>query len=263
MSDTWAAGGGYEPYIGRWSRLVAQQFVPWLRAETNATWLDVGCGTGALTTVILDEADPAAVLGIDPSPGFLEYARARVDDARAVFRPGDAATIPADDDEFDVAVSGLVLNFVPDPAAALQEIRRVTRPGGRIGVYLWDYGDGMQLLRLFWDAALERDPSAPGEAQRFPLCRPEALHALFQDGGLADVTVEAIDVPTVFRDFDDYWTPFLGGQGPGPTYVASLNDADRADLRERLRERLTTEPDGSIALTARAWAARGSVTADR
>ena len=261
MADTWSAGEGYEPYIGRWSRQVARRFVPWLDAPEHQRWIDVGCGTGALTAAVLTGADPVGVVGIDPSAGFLEYARAHLDDARADFRHGDALAIPADDDEFDVAVSGLVLNFVPNPATALAEMRRVTRPGGLVGVYLWDYGGGMELIHRFWKVAVESDPAARhlDEADRFGLCRQDALRALFADGGLDAVRLDAIDVPTVFRDFDDYWTPFLGGQGPAPTYVASLSEGHRAALRERLRDRLTAEPDGSIALTARAWAARGTV----
>ena len=261
MTETWSAGDGYESYVGRWSRQVARRFVPWFAAGGDQRWLDLGCGTGALTTAILAGADPAAVVGIDPSAGFLDHARAHVGDARASFRRGDALAVPADADEFDVAVSGLVLNFVPDAGRALAEMRRVTRPGGLLGAYLWDYGRGMELIRRLWEVAGERDPVVRDldEARRFPLCHPDALRRLFDDGGLHDISLDPIDVPTVFRDFDDYWTPFLGGQGPAPGYVASLSEAHRADLRRRLRERLPIRCDGSIALTARAWAVRGRV----
>jgi SAM-dependent methyltransferase len=260
VPDVWSAGAGYEPYIGRWSRAVAREFVPWVEAAPGARWLDVGSGTGALAGTVLALAEPASVVGVEPSAGFREYAVAQVTDERAEFRAGEAAAIPAGDGEFDVTVSGLVLNFVPDPTAALAEMCRVTAPGGRIAIYLWDYGGGMQLIRRFWDVAGELDPAARrlDEALRFGLCRPGPMRALLEGAGLADVRVEGIEIPTVFTDFDDYWTPFLGGQGPAPAYLATLPDGARAAVAEALRERLPTGPDGSIALTARAWAARGT-----
>jgi SAM-dependent methyltransferase len=163
------------------------------------------------------------------------------------------------DGEFDAVVSGLVLNFVPGPAEALAELTRVAAPGGAVAAYVWDYADGMALMRRFWDAAAALDPAAAevDEGRRFPLCRPEPLRELWTGAGLAGVDVEAIDVPTVFADFDDYWTPFLGGQGPAPGYAMSLPEDRRAALRESLRERLPVAADGSIRLTARAWAVRG------
>jgi SAM-dependent methyltransferase len=164
------------------------------------------------------------------------------------------------DEEFDVAVAGLVLNFVPDSATAMAEMCRAVRPGGIVAAYVWDYGGGMQLIHRFWAAAVEQDPGARqfDEAARFDVCRPEPLRALVEDAGLADVVLDGIEIPTVFASFDDYWTPFLGGQGPAPAYLAERTDADRAALREDLRERLPTRPDGSIHLTARAWAVQGS-----
>jgi SAM-dependent methyltransferase len=260
MTDLWSAGEGYEPYIGRWSRVVARQFVPWVGAAPGSRWLDVGSGTGALTASILADAAPTAVVGVEPSEAFRRYAEAQVTDGRAEFRAGDATVLPVGDAEFDVAVAGLVLNFVGEPALAVAEMRRATRPGGTLAAYLWDYTGGMQLIHRFWEAAAELDPDAGqlDEAARFDLCRPEPLRALFEDAGLSGVVVEPLDIPTVFADFDDYWTPFLGGQGPAPAYLAERTDEQRTAVRERLRERLPTESDGSIALTARAWAVRGS-----
>jgi SAM-dependent methyltransferase len=257
--DKWAAGDAYEPYVGRWSRLVAAQLLEWLAMPPGARWLDVGCGTGALSRTILDRAAPEAVAGLDASEGFVQHATARVADRRASFRVGDAQALPFDDGAFDAAVSGLVLNFVPAPARMVAEMRRVVRRGGLVGLYVWDYADGMELMRHFWDAAAALDPAARplDEGRRFPICRPEPLAALFRDAGLADVEVRALDVPTVFRDFDDYWTPFLGGQGPAPGYCLSLDEARRTALREAIRARLPAQPDGRIPLTARAWAARG------
>jgi SAM-dependent methyltransferase len=260
VPDVWSAGAAYEPYIGRWSRAVARAFVPWVGAVPGGRWLDVGSGTGALAGAVLALAEPASVVGVEPSTAFREYAVAQLTDPRAEFRAGDAAAIPADDAAFDVAVSGLVLNFVPDPAAALAEMCRVTARGGRIAIYLWDYAEGMQLIHRFWQAARDVDPAAPefDEAVRFELCRPAPMRALLEGAGLAGVRVEGIEVPTVFADFDDYWTPFLGGQGPAPAYLATRSDRTRAAIAAALRERLPTAPDGSIALTARAWAAQGT-----
>jgi SAM-dependent methyltransferase len=259
--DVWAVGAGYESYVGRWSRLAAPNFLRWLSVPGGQNWLDVGCGTGALTRSILDEMKPARVLGIDPSEGFVAHARAHIADERASFQQGDAQALPAGDGALDAVVSGLVLNFIPDKAKALAEMRRVTRPGGTIGGYVWDYAGGMQFMRYFWDAAVAQKPAARelDEARRFPVCKPEPLQALFTDAGLRSVVVEAIDVPTVFVDFDDYWSPFLAGQGPAPGYCMSLAEAERADLRERIRQSLSVEQDGSIRLIARAWAVKGVV----
>lgn len=257
--DTWAAGRLYEPYVGRWSRVVAKDFLAWLGAPSDLDWLDVGCGTGALTDVILLHANPRSVTGVDASAGFVEHARAHVTDARATFDIGDAQSLPVGSAQFDAAVSGLVLNFVPSPLNAVRELARAVRPGGVVAAYVWDYADRMELMRCFWDAATELDPAAAelDEGRRFPLCRPVPLQELFTQAGLMEVEVRPIDVPTRFRDFDDYWTPFLGGQGPAPGYAMSLGEEKRGVLRDRIRARLAVAEDGSIDLTARAWAVRG------
>ncbi|HVF05385.1 MAG TPA: methyltransferase domain-containing protein [Frankiaceae bacterium] len=254
----WASGDAYEPYVGRWSRLVAAEFVRWLAVPAGRRWVDVGCGTGALTATILRDAAPASVAGVEPSEAFAAYAAAHVPGAE--FHVAGATALPLADDSADVLVSGLVLNFVPDHAAAVAEARRVVASGGVVAAYVWDYADGMQLMRHFWDVAGELDPAvaALDEAATFPICRPDALAELWRTA-FADVEVTGITMPTVFRDFDDYWTPFLAGGAPAPAYTVSL-DADRqAALREALRARLPAGPDGSIALTARAWAVRGRV----
>jgi SAM-dependent methyltransferase len=255
----WAAGDTYEPYVGRWSRLVAREFVAWLGVAGGAAWLDVGCGTGALSQTVLEAADPAAVVGVDPSLGFLANARARLGGPIRL-AAADARRLPVADARVDAAVSGLVLNFVPDPAAAVAEMARVTRPGGRVAAYVWDYAGRMELIRRFWDAAVALDPAAGelDEGRRFGLCRPEPLARLFRGAGLVEVAGRAIEVPTRFRDFDDYWTPFLGGQGPAPGYALALDEGRRAALREALRARLPVAADGSIQLVARAWAVAGT-----
>lgn len=258
-TDNWASGDLYEPYVGRWSRLVAKEFLNWLDASTGRHWLDVGCGTGALSQTILNICDPQTVKGIDRSEGFVAYARSKVNDPRATFEVGDAQALPVESDTYDSAVSGLVLNFVPGPEKTISEMARAVKEGGVVAVYVWDYADKMQLMRYFWDAAIALDPAVADldESPRFPICNPEALLELFQKSGLKQVETRAVDVETHFKDFDDYWNPFLGGQGPAPTYAMSLPEEKRAQLRERIRANLPFAPDGSIPLIARAWAAKG------
>ena len=261
VSDTWERGSPYERYVGRWSRRIAPLFLSWLAVPAGRRWLDVGCGTGALCAAIVDGCAPSSVAGVEPSPGFLATAKEHLG-GRAALHQGSATAIPLDDASVDVVVSALVLNFVPDQPAALAEMARVTRrPGGTIAAYVWDYAGKMEMMRVFWDAAVELDSNAAplDEGIRFPLCRPEALERLFTGAGLNGVEVEPIDIPTPFTSFDDYWQPFLGGQGPAPAYAMSLDENGRARLRDRIRERVPTDANGSIALTARAWAARGTV----
>jgi SAM-dependent methyltransferase len=238
---------------------VASEFIDWLGIAGGARWLDVGCGTGTLVGTILARSNPASVAGMDRSEAYVAHARARITDTRAEFRAGDAQSLPYADNAFDAAVSGLVLNFVPDKEKAAREMARVVRPSGVVGVYVWDYAGEMQLMRRFWDAAGALDPAARelDEGRRFPICQPERLASLFGEAGLAATASRAIDVPTVFGDFDDYWTPFLGGQGPAPGYCMSLNESRRTALRERLRATLPAAGDGSLSLMARAFAIRG------
>jgi SAM-dependent methyltransferase len=258
--EAWAIGAAYEPYVGRWSRRVAAEVLRWLDVPAGAHWLDVGCGTGALARTILDTAVPARVTGVDRSAGFAAYARAKTPNPQACFTVGDAQALPVTDGACDAVVSGLVLNFVPQPARMAAEMARAARPGGIVAAYVWDYAGQMQFMRHFWNAAAALDPAARDldEGLRFPLCQPGPLQALFEEAGLRSVEVRPVDVATDFRDFDDFWTPFLGGQGPAPGYAMSLSEERRAALRERLRESLPVALDGSIPLVARAWAARGT-----
>lgn len=260
--DVWAAGELYEPYVGRWSRRVAHEFLNWLAVPAGKDWLDVGCGTGALTKSILDHANPTSVKGVDPSAGFLAYAKAHVNHEHASFKVGDAQSLPMTTSSFDAVVSGLVLNFVPQPSLAVAEMVRVVRPGGVVAAYVWDYAEKMELMRYFWDAAVALHPAAHelDEGHRFPICQPEPLTELFTSAALKHVEVRSIEIPTNFRDFDDYWSPFLNGQGPAPGYAMSLNEADRIALRDRIRGVLPTSEDGTIHLMARAWAVRGQTS---
>lgn len=255
----WVDGDAYESYVGRWSRLAAREFVDWLAAPAGARWLDVGCGTGALTQTILEHAAPIDVAGVDPSSVFICHAESHIPDFRVHLQVAEAQLLPFEDSHFDVVVSGLALNCMPEPELCISEMSRVSRAGGTIAAYVWDFADMMQMTRIFWDAAGTLDPAALDldEGHRFPLCRAGALRLLFSGAGLSDVTVRPIDACAVFHDFDDYWQPFLCGQGPAQNYALSLSEGERLDLRELIRRTLPTRQDGSIDLIARAWAVRG------
>lgn len=260
MSDPWQVGEAYDRYVGRWSRRVAPVFLDWLPMRAGAAWLDVGCGTGALSAAVLEHAAPGRVIGVDPSAGFLRVAEQALGD-RVELMEGDAAHLPVADASVDAAVAALVLNFVPDVPAALAECRRVLRPGGVMAGYVWDYAEGMELIRAFFDAAVEVDPDAAAidEGARFSICHPEPLAAAFAAAGYRDVEVRGIEVETRFAHLDDLWTPFLGGQGVAPAYLMSRPPELRERIRSRLAARLPIAEDGSITLRARAWAVRGTV----
>lgn len=258
--DRWTSGSAYEAYVGRWSRQVAGEFVHWLGVEPNSLWIDVGCGTGALSeTIFVEHSGNAHILGIDPSRDFVAAAVGWTTTGRNDFAMGTGVNLPVCTGVADAAVSGLVLNFVPDPALMVKEIARVVHPGGTVALYVWDYAGEMQMMRYFWDAAVGLDPVARryDEGTRFTVCNPGRLRELFDGAGLMDVGTQAIDIETPFESFDDYWSPFTAGTGTAPGYVASLDEQDRIALRERLRESLPAGPDGGIKLIARAWAVRG------
>lgn len=258
--QVWSSAAAYESYVGRWSRLVAREFVPWLAVPAGQTWLDVGCGTGALTETIFEIGSPQYVVGTDQSRAYIDYLRHHLTDQRLCFQVDDAQALNFDDEFYDNSVSGLFLNFVSEPRLGVAEMARVTKPGGTVAAYVWDYAGEMQLLRYFWDAAIALDPAARelDGGVRFTICKPEPLTELFRDAGLKDVATRAIDVPTVFHNFNDYWSPFLGGQGPAASYATALSEERRVALRDRIRSTLPTAPDGSISLMARAWAVRGT-----
>lgn len=257
--DAWQAGDSYEVFMGRWSRRIAPLFLDFIALPAGLDWLEVGCGTGALSAAIISRCNPKSLVAVDPSEGFLAKARTDVTDPRAEFRKGDAQELAIETASRDAAVSALTLNFVPDRAKALSEMKRVVRPGGAVAFYVWDYpGGGLEFLRNFWTDAAALDPKGVelAEARRFPFCTPDGLTVLAREAGLANITCEALDTPTVFSDFDDYWRPFTMGAGPAPGYVASLAQEARERLKDRLEASLPREADGSIALKARAWAVK-------
>lgn len=265
LSDGWAAGATYEEFMGRWSRLLAPRFVSWLSARPGASWLDVGCGTGALADAICAGAKPASVVACDPSERFIEYARQRQASPRISFLVCGVGRLPRRPGGFDSVTSLLALNFFPQPDVAIDEMRRISAANGLVSACLWDYGGRMEFLRFFWDSARVLDPGAADldEGRRFPICQPDALESLFRKAGLADVVSDAIDIPTRFSTFADFWKPFLGGTGPAPSYVASLDAPRREALAARLERSLPRDPDGAISLVARAWVVRGVSPAGR
>ena len=256
--DSWDAGDAYESFMGRWSRLVAAGFVEWLGIAPGGVWLDVGCGTGALTAAICEVGDPVAVTGVDSSLEFVSHAAdlSCVDIADYVV--AEASSLPFIDGIFDVAVSGLFLDFVPDRVAALREQARVVAASGTVAAYVWDCAGGMRLLRHFWDAARRVAPTAVAldEAVRFRDANPRGLERLFESAGLDPQDVTSLEVEGSFRDFDELWSPFTSGQGPAPGFVAGLDESARAQLRDGFAKMLPIASDGSIRLGARAWAIR-------
>jgi ubiquinone/menaquinone biosynthesis C-methylase UbiE len=257
--DNWSSGDSYERYVGRWSRHLAQEFVGWLAVPEKSRWLDVGCGTGALSQTILDLTNPDMVQGIDRSDGFVNTARSQVVNSKAEFHTGDAMSLLVESGIVDAVVSGLVLNFVPQPAQMVAEMARAVRKDGTVALYVWDYAGKMQFMRHFWNAAAVLDPAAYDldEGRRFPFCNPDSLADLFQKAGLIEIETRAIDIHTDFKNFDDYWTPFLGGQGSAPGYAMSLSEELREKLRDRIYNSLPFAVDGSVPLVARAWAVKG------
>lgn len=256
--DSWSAGRSYDHYMGRWSRLIAAEFLRWLGAPENADWADIGCGTGALTQAILENANPRSVTGVEPSNTFASYAGEHISSPKAVFKVAGAELLPLDDNSVDVAVSALVVNFVSDKAQALREMQRIVRhPRGIMSFYVWDYpGGGIGFIDAFWKAAAKIDPAAEelDEARRFPFCTPAGLEKICCEAGIGEVIIQPIEVETSFADFEAFWHPFTLGAGPAPGYCMSLPEAQRRELKVQLAS--TLPGDRSISLPARAWAVR-------
>lgn len=261
VQDSWKSADAYEYFMGRWSRLAARSFLDWLSPAHGLRWLDVGCGSGALSEAVLNHCAVAELTAVDQSDKFVAGVQERLGKLVRC-RVGEATELPVENDSVDYAVSGLVLNFIPEPIEALAEMKRVTVPGGTVAVYVWDYAGTMDFLNAFWDTAVTLDPQASNlhERYRFPNANPESMSGLLDEAGYIDIDSAPIDIETHFDSFEDYWKPFLGGQGPAPSYLLSLDDSHRRKIRESLLESLPIQRDGSIRLLARAWAVKGRLS---
>jgi len=256
-----SVGEAYDLFMGRWSRLLAPLLVQFAGVTDGGDVLDVGSGTGSLTAAIAAIAPASRIVGVDRSEPYVALARAHHQTSRVRFEVGDAQQLQFGDASFDVTISALILNFIPDAPKALAEMIRVTRPAGTIAAAVWDYGEGMEMLRIFWDEAVALDRSADAKDERhMPFCRAGELAALWRALGLENVSETPLTIQTPFSSFENYWAPFLHQQGPAGAYVATLSGRDREQLAKRLRSRLLgAGPDGPITLRARAWAVRGVV----
>jgi SAM-dependent methyltransferase len=251
----------YERFMGRWSRQLAPLLVRFAGTRDGEDVLDIGAGTGALAAAVAAAAPKSRVVGIDPSAPYVGLAQGRHGGPLIRFEAGDAQQLRFPDAAFDRTLSLLAVNFIPDPAKAVGEMKRVTRPGGTVAAAVWDYGEGMEMLRVFWDEAVALEPGSDARDERhMRFCRRGELGGLWRGGGLKDVNEEGLTIETRFSSFDDYWAPFLAKQGPAGAYVASLAETDRTALRTRIRKRLLGDgPDRPFALKARAWTVRGVV----
>ena len=258
-----SAAEAYERFMGRWSRMLAPPLVTIAGVRDGEAILDVGSGTGALTVALAAAAPSSRIVGIDVTEPYVAYAKARHTRPLIAFEVGDAQQLRFATNAFDRTLSLLVVNFIPDPAKALDEMIRVTKPGGTVTAAVWDYGQGMEMLRVFWDEAIGVRPDLDARDERHqPFCRRGELGDLWRRQGLLEVKEEPLTIATTFASFDDYWLPFLEKQGPAGAFVSALPDVDRDRLRDRLRRRLLGDgPDRRIELKARAWVARGTVVA--
>jgi SAM-dependent methyltransferase len=249
-------GEAYERLMGRWSRLAGEAFLDWLDVPKGLRWLDVGCGNGAFTEVLIARCAPAEVAAIDPSNGQLAYARARAGTKLAQFQRGDAQQLPFDNSTFDIAVMALVISFVPGPLKAVTEMTRVVRPGGLIATYMWDRPGGGTPLEPIYVAAksLGMDPPPPPGVE---ISRVRAMRELWERAGLTSVETRVIRIPVVFSDFDDFWDSTIVPVGPLGNFLQELSPAARERLRARLREQLPASSDGRIAYEAFANAVKG------
>jgi|GraSoiStandDraft_10_1057309.scaffolds.fasta_scaffold107687_2 SAM-dependent methyltransferase len=250
------SGDAYDRYMGRYSRVLAPSLADFASIEPGSRALDVGCGPGALTAELARRLGVGSVIAADPSESFVAACAELVPGVDV--RVAAAESLPWSDDSVDAALAQLVVNFLDDPAAGLTEMRRLVRPGGVVAACTWDYSDGMRMLRTFWDAALALDPDAHDESRTMRHQDPHELAALWRKTRLEDVETAPLDLEVEYRDFDDFWEPFLLGVGPGGAYCTSLSPERQLALREECRRRLG-DPRGPFALAARAWAVRGVV----
>ena len=250
-------GEAYEQMMGRWSRLAGETFLDWLAPRPGLGWLDVGCGNGAFTELLVERCAPAEVQGVDSSEGQLAFARGRANTSIAEFGQGDAQALPFADDEFDVAVMALVINLIPDPAKAVAEMARVVRPGGWVATYMWDIVSGgftMEPIRRALD-----EMGVPTVIYGAEVARMETMRDLWEQAGLGDIEERRIDVQLTYPDFDDFWNTNAGVANTVSKAIGTLSPAEVEDLKKRLRARLPTDPGGRVSYGAFANAVKGRV----
>jgi SAM-dependent methyltransferase len=261
-SIVWADGDAYEKFMGQWSRLSGLDFVKWIAPDSGLKWLDVGCGTGAFTSIVLEGCSPGLIVGIDPAEVHLADAKLRVMDDRVEFRVADALALPFGDDEFDIAASALVLNFVPDQGKMVAEMARVVRPSGTVAAYVWDFAGGKGVSQHIGAAVAAQNTQASGQAsniQNTESTRLEALSDLFVEAGLKAVETRPIEITVTFENFEDYWSSNTGFTSPVGNFVKSLSPDDCDRFMGEVKERLPIGNDGSIQYMARVSAVRGIV----
>lgn len=247
----------YDRYMGAWSQLVAHEFLNWIAKEEGLRWLDVGCGSGAFTQVLLNRTAPSYILGVDPAPEQIAFARARIPAGSVHFQEGDAMALPAPNNSFDAAVMPLVIFFVPDPARGLAEMARVVVPGGLVAAYAWDMDGGG-----FPNHALREEMASLGISTPDPPSRDasrlDVMQRLWHAAGLAHVVTRTIEVTRTFASFDEYWETIRGGPAVAKKLL-QMTDSLRSTLRERMRERYRPDAAGRITYSARANAIKGDV----
>jgi SAM-dependent methyltransferase len=250
-----APGDLYDRFIGRYGPALGDAMLGFAEVRSGMRVLDVGCGSGALAGRAAAVVGGGHVAAVDPSEPFVEACRRRVPEADV--RVASAESLPFDDGSFDAVLSQLVVNFMSDARTGVLEMARVAKPGGAVAACVWDYADGMRMLRAFWDSAKITDPAAPDEGAFMRYASPGELEALWKDAGLESVETAPLDAEASYDDFDDLWSSFLAGIGPAGSYAVSLDEKPRSALRDRFRTALG-DPAGPFTLTARAWGVRGT-----
>lgn len=266
QTAVFADGGAYQKFMGERSRLGGQQFVKLLDLPARLSWLDVGCGTGAFSAVILEDCDPSALIGIDSSEQQVAVAQTELGNAFASFRVSDATRLPFEVDSFDVAVSSYVLNYVPEKQRMMDEMARVVRPEGMVAVSVFDHAGGRMSTHPVWELIGKRDPAyreAEFEKRGWNITHPDALKAFFENAGLEDVTLDSIEIDESFTDFDEYWNSMTGSL---PTsgmnlFLDALDQAGREEFKDELKSLVRAEPDGTIKAKSGSWVVRGKVPA--
>lgn len=261
-AEMFAGAEAYERFMGRWSRLVAPKLLDFSGLPESGEVLDAGSGTGSLAFAIAQRNGRVRVVGIDPSQNYVSYANSlNRFPGRVRFEVGDAQQLGFPDAAFEATLSLLVFNFIPDPKKALLELRRVTKPRGKISAAVWDYGAGMRMLRVFWDAAVHLDLGAEKSDERhMPLCRAGELSFLWRQCGLENVREQPVEITAGFASFADFWDPFLLGQGPAGAYAGRLDRKQLAALRNEVKRRLGLSSENApIDLPARVWSVCGTV----